>query len=176
MEGHNLASEIKGFMEGLERSNPDLSATARVKRAWNVVVDEHVREHVNAVFVVPNTNASEVIIYVDTAIWAVELGMQEELLKLKMNIELQAEQIEKIKFFVSKEQYSGGSKKRNTFDQLDEEEKKLKSVQPIELDEEELAPIQEAAAHIEDDRVRNAAYAAAKASLEWQKGLEKVGA
>lgn len=176
MDGHNLASEIKGFVEDLERSNPDLSATARVKRAWNTIVDEHVKEHVNAVFVVPGTNASEVIIYVDTAIWAAELAMQEELFKLKMNMELQAEQIENIKFIVSKEQYAGGSKKKNTFDQLDEDEKKLKSVQPVELDEEELAPIQEAAAHIEDERVRNAVYAAAKASLEWKKGLEKVGA
>ena len=176
MDGHNLSTEIKGFVEDLERSNPDLSASARVKRAWNKVVDERVSTHVNAVFVVPNTSASEVIIYVDSAIWAAELSMQEELLKLKMNMELKAEQIMHLKFLVSKEQYSSGLKKKNTFDQLDEEEKRLKSVQPVELNEEELAPIQEAAAHIEDDRVRNAVYAAAKASLEWQKGLEKVGA
>ena len=176
MDGHNLATEIKGIVEDLERSNPDLSATARVKKAWNVAVDERANEHVNAVFVVPNTNASEVIVYVDTAIWAAELSMQEELLKLKINMELQAEQVESLKFLVSKGQYAGAAKKTNTFDQLDEEEKRLKSVQPVELNQDELAPIQEAAAHIEDDRVRNAVYAAAKASLEWQKGLEKVGA
>lgn len=176
MDGHDVASEIKGLVENLERANPALSATARVKRAWNVSVDDRIREHVVAVFVIPNTDEREMIVYVDTPIWAAELSMQEELLKLKLNMEMKSEQIEKIKFVVSKEQYTNKKRRQSTYEELKEEERRYKVVQPVELDEEELLDIQEAVAHIEDDTVREAAYAAAKANLEWSKGLEKRGA
>ena len=176
MDGYDVASEIKGLVESLERSNPSLSATARVKQAWNASVDDRIKKHVVAVFVVPNTDNSEIIIYVDTSIWAAELSMQEELFKLKLNTKLQKEQIEKIKCVVSKEKYTNRRRRMTTIEELREEESSYKNVAPVELDEDELAGIQEAAAQIEDDRIRNAAYAAAKANLEWQKGLEKIGA
>jgi hypothetical protein len=184
MEGRSVGSEIKNLVDDLERANPDLSATARVKKAWNTTVDSSIREHVTAVFVVPNTEASEVIIYIDSSIWATELTMQSELLRLQLNIELthtaedvtyqnrKAEQVEKLTFKVSKEQYTSKEKRLTTFELLEREEEKIKRVKPIELDEEELQSIQEAAAHIENDTLREAAYSAAKKSLEWKKGLE----
>lgn len=175
MGGNNIGSEIKGLVGNLERANPSLSATARIKKAWNKSVDDRIKKHVVAIFVVPNTDESEVIIYVDSPIWAAELSMQEDLIKLKLNVDLQREQIEKIRFIVSKEQYVNKEKKRTTYDELREEEESYRSVEPARLDEEELLSIQEAAAHIEDDKMRMAAYAAAKANLEWQKGLENSG-
>ena len=173
MGGNNIASEIKGLVGDLERANPSLSVTARIKKAWNKTVDDRISKHVVALFVVPNTAESEVIVYVDSPIWAAELSMQEDLIKLKLNMDLQKEQIEKIKFIVSKEQYINKEKKRTTYDELREEEESYKKVEPAHLDDDELLSIQEAVAHIEDDQMRMAAYAAAKANLEWQKGLEK---
>lgn len=185
MEGRIVGTEIKNLVNGIERENPDLSATARVKKAWNTAVDSRIKEHVTAVFIVPNTAASEVIVYVDSSIWATELNMQAELLRLKLNIELnaslndefymarRAEQVEKLKFVVSKEQYYAPSRRMTTFEQLEQEERELKNIQPVSLSDEEIQGIQEAVAHIENDELREAAYAAAKGNLEWQKGIRE---
>lgn len=186
MAGYDVGAEIQGVVSSLQRDNPDLSATARVKRAWNLSVDKRIAEHVTAVFIVPNTAASEVIIYVDSSIWATELNMQSELLRLNLNIELnkdadanvmrKAEQVEKLTFKVSKEQYAARERRLTTLQLLDAEEEGYRKAQPVELDDDELANLEEAVAHIENDQLRDVAYAAAKANLEWQKGIERLGA
>lgn len=184
MTGYDIGSEIEGVVRSLQRNNPDLSATARVKRAWNLSVDKRIVEHVTAVFVVPNTAASEVIVYVDSSIWATELNMQSELLRLNLNIELnkdadepsnvmrKAEQVEKLTFKVSKEQYAARERRLTTLQLLEAEDEDYRKAQPVALDEEELSGLEEALSHIENDQLRDTAYAAAKASLEWQKGVD----
>lgn len=184
MTGYDIGSEIEGVVRSLQRDNPDLSATARVKRAWNLSVDKRIAEHVTAVFVVPNTAASEVIVYVDSSIWATELNMQSELLRLNLNIELnkdadepsnvmrKAEQVEKLTFKVSKEQYVARDRRLTTLQLLEAEDEDYRKAQPVALDEEELSGLEEALSHIENDQLRDTAYAAAKANLEWQKGVD----
>lgn len=184
MTGYDIGSEIEGVVRSLQRNNPDLSATARVKRAWNLSVDKRISEHVTAVFVVPNTAASEVIVYVDSSIWATELNMQSELLRLNLNIELnkdadepsnvmrKAEQVEKLTFKVSKEQYAARERRLTTLQLLEAEDEDYRKAQPVALDEEELSGLEEALSHIENDQLRDTAYAAAKANLEWQKGVD----
>ena len=184
MTGYDIGSEIEGVVRSLQRNNPDLSATARVKRAWNLSVDKRIAEHVTAVFIVPNTAASEVIVYVDSSIWATELNMQSELLRLNLNIELnkdanepsnvmrKAEQVEKLTFKVSKEQYVARERRLTTLQLLEAEDEDYRKAQPAALDEEELSGLEEALSHIENDQLRDTAYAAAKANLEWQKGVD----
>lgn len=184
MTGYDIGSEIEGVVRSLQRNNPDLSATARVKRAWNLSVDKRIAEHVTAVFVVPNTAASEVIVYVDSSIWATELNMQSELLRLNLNIELnkdvdepsnvmrKAEQVEKLTFKVSREQYAARERRLTTLQLLEAEDEDYRKAQPVALDEEELSGLEEALSHIENDQLRDTAYAAAKANLEWQKGVD----
>ena len=184
MTGYDIGSEIEGVVRSLQRNNPDLSATARVKRAWNLSVDKRIAEHVTAVFVVPNTAASEVIVYVDSSIWATELNMQSELLRLNLNIKLnkdadepsnvmrKAEQVEKLTFKVSKEQYVARDRRLTTLQLLEAEDEDYRKAQPVALDEEELSGLEEALSHIENDQLRDTAYAAAKANLEWQKGVD----
>lgn len=184
MTGYDIGSEIEGVVRSLQRNNPDLSATARVKRAWNLSVDKRIAEHVTAVFVVPNTAASEIIVYVDSSIWATELNMQSELLRLNLNIELnkdadepsnvmrKAEQVEKLTFRVSKEQYAARDRRLTTLQLLEAEDEDYRKAQPVALDEEELSGLEEALSHIENDQLRDTAYAAAKANLEWQKGVD----
>lgn len=184
MTGYDIGSEIEGVVRSLQRNNPDLSATARVKRAWNLSVDKRIAEHVTAVFVVPNTAASEIIVYVDSSIWATELNMQSELLRLNLNIELnkdadepsnvmrKAEQVEKLTFKVSKEQYAARDRRFTTLQLLEAEDEDYRKAQPVALDEEELSGLEEALSHIENDQLRDTAYAAAKANLEWQKGVD----
>lgn len=40
------------------------------------------------------------------------------------------------------------------------------------LDDDEISGLEEALSHVENDQLRDIAYAAAKANLEWQKGVD----
>lgn len=186
--GFDIGSEINQLVNSLQRNNPELSLSARIKSAWNTSVDSRIAEHVTAVFVVPNTGASEVIIYVDNPIWTTELGMQSELLRGKLNIELnknyqpipgveyKPEQVEKLTFKLSKEEYVPREKKLTTLQSMEEDIAPYKNAQPIELNEDETASLNIAFSNIENDELRETIYAAAKANLEWQKGIDKIGA
>ena len=181
MTGYNVGDEIRGVVNSLQRDNPDLSATARVKRAWNTSVDKGIAKHVTGVFVVPDMAASEVVVYVDSSIMATELSMQSELLRLNLNIELnkdetptrgmerKAEQVEKLTFRVSRDSYVARERKLTTMQLLEEEEENYRKAQPMALDDDEISGLEEALSHVENDQLRDIAYAAAKANLEWQR-------
>ena len=178
MTGYNVGDEIRGVVNSLQRDNPDLSATARVKRAWNTSVDKGIAKHVTGVFVVPDTAASEVVVYVDSSIMATELSMQSELLRLNLNetptrgMERKAEQVEKLTFRVSRDSYVARERKLTTMQLLEEEEENYRKAQPMALDDDEISGLEEALSHVENDQLRDIAYAAAKANLEWQKGVD----
>lgn len=186
--GIDVGSEINQIVSSLQRDNPELSLSARIKRAWNTSIDSRIAEHVTAVFVVPDTGASEVIVYVDNPIWTTELGMQVELLRSNLNLELnkndqpipgiehKLEQVEKLTFKLSKEEYIPRERKITTLQQMQEEEKPYKEAQPVSLDDDELTSLNIAFSNIDDDELRETIYAAAKANLEWQKGIDKIGA
>lgn len=186
--GIDIGSEINQIISSLQRDNPEPSLSARIKRAWNASVDSRIADHVTAVFVVPNTGASEVIVYVDNPIWTTELGMQSELLRSNLNIELnkntqpipgvenKMEQVEKLTFKLSKEEYIPREKKISTLQLMQEEEKPYRDAQPVALDDDEMASLNIAFSNIDDDDLRETIYAAAKANLEWQKGIDKIGA
>ncbi|MGI6032854.1 MAG: hypothetical protein ACOX69_05505 [Coriobacteriales bacterium] len=141
------------------------------------------------VFVVPDTDAHEVIVYVDNTLWTTELNMQAELYRAKLNIEIvrrkgqapyaddevsldEIEQVHKLKFATSKERYISKRARQTTYEQLKEEEDEYKSIEPVALTPAEQEQIDEAVAGISDERLQRAAYRAAKASIEFQKGVE----
>lgn len=184
MAEFNFGSEADKYIGSMRRDNPELSESVRVKQAWNATVDQHITNHVTAVFVVPNTNASEVIVYVDDAIWATELGMQSEMLRLNLNVYINqhggspratAEQVEKLSFKVSKDKYIAKERRLTTRELMEEEERRYKDVKPVALSEEELNDLNQSFAKIDNDKIRDIAYAAAKANLEWKKGIEECG-
>lgn len=184
MDEFNFSSEVNRILGSMKRDNPELSDSMRIKHAWNAVVDPRIANHVTAVFVVPNTGASEVIIYVDDAIWATELGLQSEILRLNLNMRLKEqsttsnykEQVEKLSFKVSKEKYIARERRLSTRELMNEEDKKYKEAQPVSLSDDEMTDLNQAFAQIDNDPIREIAYAAAKANLEWKKGIEKLGA
>ncbi len=183
MDGLNVGSEVRNLMNRLERDNPDIALSAHVKSAWNEAVDATISQHVTAVFVVPHTQASEVIVYVDSPIRAADLNMQSEILRMKLNIALgqgkrraegnaDLEQVKKLKFVASKEKYLKKSRRMTTFEALEEQQREEEAVEPVALTDDELSQLVASVATIEDERLRLAAYDAAKANLEWQKGQQ----
>lgn len=183
MDGLNVGSEVRNLVNRLERDNPDIALSAHVKSAWNEAVDATISRHVTAVFVVPHTQASEVIVYVDSPIRAADLNMQSEILRMKLNIALgqgkrraegnaDLEQVKKLKFVASKEKYLKKSRRMTTFEALEEQQREEEAVEPVALTDDELSQLVASVATIEDERLRLAAYDAAKANLEWQKGQQ----
>lgn len=160
----------------MQRDNPDLACTARIKGAWSRIVDEQLARHVVAIFVVPETQGGEVIAYVDTPIAAADLNMQVNSLKLKLNIELASsdasvgqdlEPIRKLKFVVSKEKYVKRARgQEGPIDDLQED-----PIERVPLSEQEISELADSVVGISDERLRDTIFSAAKANLEWQKGM-----
>lgn len=182
----DVSSEVKSFVGDMERGNPEFSLSARVKAAWDRVVDDDTASHVVSVFVVPHTEGREVVVYVDSSLHAADLAMQTEMLRLKVNLELaksrsipseegEVLQVERLKFCVSKEGYGTRKGRKTISDDLSKTRERELSVEPVELDEEEFAPVMETISHVEDEKLRDVIYSASKANLEWQKGLRAEG-
>lgn len=178
----DLGGAMRDYVGAIRRDNPDLAAAARVKSAWNAVAAPRAAAHVTGVYVVPKTDASEVVVFTDTPLWASELAMQSELLRLKLNMELQRrgqatreEQVRTLRFVPSRERYLSKERRQSTHELLREQDDGLARVEPVALPPEEEAALRAAVAGIEDEQLREAAFGAAKASLEWQRGLEEAG-
>lgn len=182
--GINIQDALKGILSNIEEANPDMVASARVSQAWKMCSSDTQRAHVDAVYTVPGTGASKVVIYVDSGIWATELNLQVEMIKLRMNLALQEilkeegifkpdddqERIKSLRFAVSKDKYRG---KRpcdvSTENQLDCEGMRVQT-DPVSLSQAEEEQLQKDVACIEDPALRRAAYDAMKADMELKKG------
>lgn len=193
VEGHNIGSEVRRLIANAEATNPDAVEAARIHAAWRVCMEPAVLKHTTGLFVVPGTGAGEVVVYVDSSLWTQELSLQGELLRLKLNLELQRgrplperdeggqeglfelahapEQVRSLRFEVSKERYRPQEHVTSTAEQLREQTRGWE-VEPIALSAEELAQIACSVSGIADDELRERAFAAARANLELQKGIE----
>ena len=191
--GVDFGAAVQGIVARLESKNPDIPISARIQRAWRSVCGDAMRAHTDAVFVVPDTMGEEVIIYVDSPIWATDLNLQSELLRLRLNLKLQEyfeqegisrtrhdgddllfeyernEHVKKLRFVPSKEKYT----KKFAMERDGEDiNTNTLNVVPQALDEDEVCALREAVASIEDPDLREAAFEAARAHLELKKGAE----
>ena len=89
-----IENEVSKIFENIQRINPNLMDTVRIQQAWYKCVEPAVARHTCAVFVVPNTNCSEVIIYVDNSLWTTELNMRSEVLRIDLNVKLKELEID----------------------------------------------------------------------------------
>lgn len=70
-----------------------------------------------------------------------------------------AEQVEKLTFKVSREQYAARERRLTTLQLLEAEDEDYRKAQPVALDEEELSGLEEALSHHREDQLRDTAYA-----------------
>ena len=190
-QGH-ISANIPGFLDNVETRNPDMVASARVKRAWVECMDQQVLDHTDTVFVIPNSDCSDILVYVDSNIWATELNLQAEMLRLKLNIALRemdvaegrvnanqtvnyadmssVEKVKRLRFKPSKQ--GKRPQERNetsTAEQLQEEA--AFTVEPIALTAEEEQSLLAEVSRIENEVLRKAAFEAARADYELKKGI-----
>lgn len=177
MDGYDLGIEVADMLHRYERDNPDLSTAARIKAAWSKAVSVDMAKHVTGVFVVPESDGGEVIVYADTSMHAADFNMQAEFLRLKLNLELaesgrcEPEQVRKLRFTVSKKRYTA-RKNTPSDDDIAATDAAQRDFEVVALDAAEESALETAASVISDERLREAALAAARASIEVKKGRD----
>ena len=176
--GTGLGDAIGSMLDEVRDRQPEMVLSARNLSAWQQIADPAQLAHTDAVYTVPDTHGSQVVVYVDANIWATELGLQSEFLRLKMNMALcaekggcaDAEPVKRLRFAASKEKYRG---KRacdvSVAQQLLDEDMRF-SGDPVALSDDEEAVLAEQVSGIEDPKIRRAALDAMRASAELRKG------
>ena len=183
--GTGIGDAMRDLMSGIERNDPEMVASARTSQMWARVADDAQRSHTDAVYTVPGTRGSEVVVYVDSNIWATELALQGEILRLRMNMAFQEmmredgvpessinpERIKKLRFSASNKRYRGKRADDVSISQQLLDEGMHIDATPVPLTAEELAEIEEEVSGIQDPVIRKAAAAAMQADLELKKGM-----
>ena len=182
--GTTVGDALRGILDAVERRDPEMVASARNSQAWRTAADDTQLKHTDAVYTVPGTQGSEVVVYVDSNIWAAELGLQAELLRLKMNMALQEmhsraggvqeprEYVRKMRFAASRSRYrSARPEDTSTAQQLLDAGMSY-CVEPLPLSPEEERWIDEQVAGIESPAIRKAARAAMREDAMLKKALK----
>ncbi len=189
----DLNEQIQRIVSVVTNQDPELLPKMEVRRAWDAVADDQMKAHVDGLFIKPNSEVGELIVYTDDAIHAADFNMQSELLRLRLNVALAgsetdasaagseeglfevppetSERIKKLTFYPSKEGYQQNREVAPTLEDA-AASYATGTAEPAALDEETEERLRQAAAEIEDETMREAALEAARSSLMLEKGIE----
>jgi hypothetical protein len=137
---------------------------ARAVAAWREVAGDEVASHAMGFAM----RGSELLVYVDSPVWATELAALSERYRSDINTALGKELVGSMRFSVSKkvsEEHAWEEDRRRAA-----EASQVQRVTPIPATAQERAQIEAMAAAIHDETVREAAVSAAICGLEWRKG------
>lgn len=178
--GIGLGQALGDMLGQAKARQPEMVLAARNNDAWTRVADPAALAHTDAVYTVSDTDGAKVVVYVDSNVWATELNLQSELLRLKMNMSIadagyargDAEPIKQLRFAPGKDKYRG---KRAcdvpVSQQLLDEGMRFEG-DPVELTQQEEDELAAQVASIEDSKLRRAALDAMRASARLRKGQE----
>jgi hypothetical protein len=157
-----LAESVFGRLdrsgEGRER--------ARAVTAWRHVAGAEVFAHARG-FALRGT---ELLVFVDSPIWANELSMLSEQYRSAVNERIGKEAVGSIRFAVSNRVAREAS--------VDEEDRAAEAarthdrVEPVPITPTERGQLERMAASVKNEKLRETVVAAATAHLQWQKGIE----
>ena len=160
----DLSSALGKVVRRLDRASGGGWRNVRATEVWPDVVGPTIAGHTGRLFL----RGSELVVYVDSPIWAAELAAMSELLRARLNEALGKEDVRSLRFTVSRE--VSVEQKRRRREQRDVEEGEHR-VEPRPLSEQELDEVRESVSAIENDALREAAFRATVKHLEWSKGI-----
>jgi len=141
---------------------------ARIASEWARVVGREIAQHTH----VSGLRSGELMVAVDSSVWATELSAMGTHLLERLNQALGQTAVKSVRFTVS-----------NTVARAREEDEREeqardrygdKHVPPEPLTADELARLEELFADVRDERLREAALRAAVRDLEWKKGKRRA--
>jgi hypothetical protein len=137
---------------------------ARAVAAWREIAGDEVAAHAMGFAM----RGSELLVYVDSPVWATELAALSERYRSDINTALGKELVGSMRFSVSKkvsEEHAWEEERLRAV-----ESSQVKMVEPVVATAQERAQIEAMAAAIHNETVREAAVSAAICGLEWRKG------
>jgi hypothetical protein len=139
---------------------------ARAVSAWRTVAGEEVAAHARGF----SLRDQELLVFVDSAVWANELSVLSEHYRTAVNERLGKELVTSIRFAVSRK--VAEAKEQEAEDESRASGGAAEKVEPVKATETEIAQVRQMAAVVSDPGLRQAVIAAALAHLEWRKGME----
>jgi hypothetical protein len=161
----SVGSIVDGLWGRLDRSGQG-AAQARAVSAWRAVAGDEVAAHARGFAL----RDSELLVFVDSAVWANELSILSEHYRVAVNERLGKELVTSIRFAVSKKVAEVQAQEAE--DDSQTSAARRDRVEPVRATETEIGQVRLMAAAVSDPGLREAVIAAAVAHLEWRKGIE----
>lgn len=164
-KGVDLESELRRLAARLDRSGGGLSQ-AKIHTAWADVAGPLVTSHTTGA----HLRDSELVVYVDTAVWATELSALAGPYQEALNQYLGEEVVKAVRFTVSRKVQEAFA--HQATEKAKQAESREDDVPSVALTDQERAQVEASAAAIGDEELREAVIRATVADLEWKKGIE----
>lgn len=161
----SLGDGLRRIMSRLDREGH--MTTAAVIDVWDRIVGDDIATHTT----IEGLRGSELLVAVDSPIWANELQAMAGHLVARLQEELGQTPIRSIRFTVTRAVSARRSQERA--EQEAEQRYGGPTVTPEPLSEEELEAVKRSVANIENESLRDAALRATVRDLEWKKGQER---
>jgi hypothetical protein len=161
----SVGSIADGLWGRLDRTGQG-ATRARAVSAWRAVAGEEVAAHARGFAL----RDQELLVFVDSAVWANELSVLSEHYRTAVNERLGKELVTSIRFAVSRKVAEVQSQEAE--DESRSSAGAFEKVRPVEATETEIAQVRQMAAAVSDPELREAVIAAALAHLAWRKGIE----
>lgn len=168
---YTLRTDLGKTLESLGVKSPHALRIAKIQSIWEEVAPSEVLKHTDNVFLFKDrhTQQRQLIIYVDSPLWAAELMAQKEQFKLRFEQVLDEGKIDTISFRPSSFAYQ----RKEFRKRVDKEENdKVISVPLTEMERQQIIA---ETSYVENERLRNAVIRARIANKQWQKGLAEQG-
>jgi hypothetical protein len=161
----SLGSIVDGLWGRLDRTGEG-AAGARAVSAWRAVAGDEVAAHARGFAL----RGQELLVFVDSAVWANELSVLSEHYRVAVNERLGKELVGSMRFAVSKK--VGEARSEEAEDDSRASASGRLKVEPVRATETEIEQVRQMAAGVGDPELREAVIAAAVAHLEWRKGIQ----
>lgn len=163
--GEDVGALVAGLFNRLDRGGQG-AAKARAVSAWRAAAGEEVYAHARGFAL----RDDELLVFVDSPVWANELSVLAEHYRVAVNERIGKEAVGSIRFTVS----------RKVSEELVREAEDVPSsvatdeakVTPAAATSDEIERVRREAAVVKNEELREAVVAAAIARLEWSKGIE----
>lgn len=153
-------------IDELGKGNRKALRAAYIQTIWEQIAPKEVLDHTDNVFLFMKDGKKEMVVYVDSPIWAAELTACKDRLRMFMEQRLGEGPIDIMKFQASSMAY-----RKKTF--IKREEENQSDTGSIPLTNAEIDDIFEYTNSIEDEGLKNAIRQAWTKNKEWQKWTEQ---
>jgi hypothetical protein len=138
---------------------------ARIVSLWNRIAGPDVSAHTKGAAL----REGELLVFVDSPVWATELAVLSEHYRTALNTELGKDVVGSVRFSVSRKVDEG---RRMDAENAAVVERAEERVEPVPATPTEIAQLRHMVSAVKSVAVREAVMAAAIRNLEWRKGLE----